>query len=970
MMRLGNDALGTINGGTNMYKSKTESGSRGFTLIAALLLMAILSAISIGLLMMVNTEAKVGLHDLQNDMAYRAAEGGMEQLTAQMATAVAQNLNPTPAVFTALNGQSPSSDPTVSYPVYTVTPDLTAGGALNIRAIQIPTGPYAGLNAQIISAALNVTARKNLMNDEVTMNRNVEIALIPVFQFGFFSNGDLSFFASPTLSFNGRIHTNGDLYLGVSNGATLSFNDKITVAGNVVGAVLPNGAAANGGNNDAGPVYILTASDGCASMMPIPPGAPGANCQQFPLNKGSVVGAGGNPLLSGAPNPNLSAQDANWPSTSVNTFGGFITDGNYGNPGGTGAKALTLPFVNGAGNGLNASHQIITRPPQAESPITVLGQSRLGNQAQIRVLLSSTAAEDFLSDSDSPANDPAVPLDNTAYGGAGVAVTGVGSTYFAMATTSTVPIPSWPGGVTITSTDANLIRPTLPAPAPQYPSPAPWPLVGGYVRVEVKETDGFWHGVTQQWLQLGFARGLAVPTAPGTNSVHPHAILIFQEQADRGGNGTISNTPPESTAITGQAAAFNWYPVNLYDAREGEDWDPNLNRTSCTANGVMNAVEIDVGNLKHWLATSATGPLVDSTSQNGYILYFSDRRGMQLLTSGGTTEKNGEYGFEDSINLAGNGTPDGTLEPINPIQPNYSPEDVNGNGQLDNYGVVPVGNAFGVGADTSGGSAGTNLASGTNRNPYKTRFNCYQFGRENAVTGPRHVLKLVDGTITNLPTAPGGTGGFTVASENPVYIQGNYNSDAADTVWTTGNDDPRGHAAAGIIADAVTLLSNNWQDAGTANASVPGSMSVTADSGSNGNQGKDAISTYYRVAIAGGTGMAFSNAAGKDDLFYGTDGGVHNFLRFLENWGANGGNTHGGTQTLYYEGSLVKLYNSVYATGTFKCCVTVYNPPNRHYVFDPDFLTPTGLPPGTPMFRDVESTGYRQDFTPDLTNTN
>ena len=114
MMRLGNDALGTINGGTNMYKSKTESGSRGFTLIAALLLMAILSAISIGLLMMVNTEANVGLHDLQNDMAYRAAEGGMEQLTAQMATAVAQNLNPTPAVFTALNGQSPSSDPTVS----------------------------------------------------------------------------------------------------------------------------------------------------------------------------------------------------------------------------------------------------------------------------------------------------------------------------------------------------------------------------------------------------------------------------------------------------------------------------------------------------------------------------------------------------------------------------------------------------------------------------------------------------------------------------------------------------------------------------------------------------------------------------------------------------------------------------------------------------------------------------------------
>ena len=137
-------------------------------------------------------------------------------------------------------------------------------------------------------------------------------------------------------------------------------------------------------------------------MMPIPPGVPGPNCKQFPLNKGSVVGAGGNPLLSGAQNPSLSAQDATWPATSLGTFGGFITDGNYGNLGGTGAKALTLPFVNGAGAGLNASHAIIQRPPLAENPLTVLGQSRLGNNAQIRVLLSDTAAEDFLSDSDTP----------------------------------------------------------------------------------------------------------------------------------------------------------------------------------------------------------------------------------------------------------------------------------------------------------------------------------------------------------------------------------------------------------------------------------------------------------------------------------------------------------------------------------------------------------------------------------------
>jgi len=28
------------------------------------------------------------------------------------------------------------------------------------------------------------------------------------------------------------------------------------------------------------------------------------------------------------------------------------------------------------------------------------------------------------------------------------------------------------------------------------------------------------------------------------------------------------------------------------------------------------------------------------------------------------------------------------------------------------------------------------------------------------------------------------------------------------------------------------------------------------------------------------------------------------------------------------------------------------------------FLDPTNLPPGTPMFRDVDNVNYRQDFTP------
>lgn len=51
-------------------------------------------------------------------------------------------------------------------------------------------------------------------------------------------------------------------------------------------------------------------------------------------------------------------------------------------------------------------------------------------------------------------------------------------------------------------------------------------------------------------------------------------------------------------------------------------------------------------------------------------------------------------------------------------------------------------------------------------------------------------------------------GGFTVASENPVYVLGDYNSNVSDPFWT-GGAGTTPHSAAAIIADAVTLLSLN-----------------------------------------------------------------------------------------------------------------------------------------------------------------
>ena len=44
--------------------------------------------------------------------------------------------------------------------------------------------------------------------------------------------------------------------------------------------------------------------------------------------------------------------------------------------------------------------------------------------------------------------------------------------------------------------------------------------------------------------------------------------------------------------------------------------------------------------------------------------------------------------------------------------------------------------------------------------------------------------------------------------------------------------------------------------------------------------------------------------------------------------------------------------------------LAIYQAPTRAYNFDTDFLLPAPLPPGTPMFRDVNTLTFRQLLRP------
>ena len=199
----------------------------------------------------------------------------------------------------------------------------------------------------------------------------------------------------------------------------------------------------------------------------------------------------------------------------------------------------------------------------------------------------------------------------------------------------------------------------------------------------------------------------------------------------------------------------------------------------------------------------------------------------------------------------------------------------------------------------------------------------------------RHGLKILHGQTITLGTCNTVLCGLSIAAENPAYLQGDFNS-PTNGAYVASTLSP----GTSVAADAVTLLSDGWNDVN--------SFWYPYNPGNRPGAG----GTTYRVAIIAGKGVQFPQIGATQD--YGTDGGVHNFLRYLEGWGG----------TLYYEGSLVSFYYNQQAVGLYKCCTIVYGPPTRDYTFDTNFQTPALLPPSTPMLRDVNNIGFSEVVSP------
>jgi hypothetical protein len=191
-------------------------------------------------------------------------------------------------------------------------------------------------------------------------------------------------------------------------------------------------------------------------------------------------------------------------------------------------------------------------------------------------------------------------------------------------------------------------------------------------------------------------------------------------------------------------------------------------------------------------------------------------------------------------------------------------------------------------------------------------------------------VRLVNGSQLPSTTLFGNglTAGLTVATAQPIYTLGNYNvTNAGATAFTLGSTTNGGCVPAALFGDALTVLSSAWQDSWNSSTFL-------------GN--RTPVQTTLNAACLQGIVPSYSDSNGIQHF----SGGVENFFRMSENWN--------NSINLTYNGSIVVLFPSQYATNIWQGPGIYYNPPARLWGFDVNFLNGSNyLPPLTPLLLDT-----------------
>jgi len=972
-----------------MGRKKSKHDQKGSAMVLALLVMILLMGFVALAISRTNSETVAAANDAAESRTFEAAHASLEVMTRNFSKVFDLKMNPDSADLSRIESQAPPG-----FDDYSFLPNQKIVQTRATEPVVMTGELFQGLNALRDEWKLDTIATSKKDGVEVALSRRFFNNRIPIFQFGIFYDDDLEFHPGPRFDFGGRVHSNGNIFLAASTG--LYFASKVSAKGEIITDVQKNGFSYTSWDdnvfvkNASGTFIQLQYNMGSALKSPVN-GTPLTNTPlpktyrnaTWPTQQAKFQG---NLLADQKPLDlpvKLNSQIAN-PDNPLDYIELVKRGRNVGDMWNDGTGTAAAPSV------------VAVTAAKADDEITE--HERYYGKNGMRIALADSKAKlpGCATATGAAVTTPCgVRLDGVA--------DGQGGNPIAPATDRGYQPRAMSGTPAYQATRLNGNRFWLNIPTREmwikietngYDQPT-----NTYVTADITE-DILALGVTEPAPQLGTNFALAEPSNYYTGNVDKRSIVKLQRFMIDGADittqtsntdyiskntntwadvapykapynfvmpayfsGTTANcaltssptgvddmvNPNTGAAYTDERAHWKKatmnlstpsgtnnvkciapFPINMFDTREGLYYEgtSTFNPTAA-ANygknvpwaGVMSMVDIDIANLRAFLAgdfntnmptgtpwATANGRAIKSTdirNSNGWVVYVSDRRG--------DFDFDGEYDMEDVY-----GNNDGITQPG---------EDINHDGILQ--------------ADYASGEAVKYRGSGSNISPDVAAVFEHKYFRRG--------VRLVNGT--KIPgkydtVNPKNTVGFTFASENAVYVKGNYN---ATGVASYGTPTPPAdylpqntvdHIPASIAGDAIVILSNSWSDARS--FVYPFSL---AD--------RRASETTLRFAAL--TGDTITSLDGEPDQGGGNprmSGGVHNFKRFLEDWD--------NSINLNYSGSLINMFNSRGNNGTFKCCAIIYAPPERNWVFDTTFLDGNRLPPGTPFFQVIQLTGFQR----------
>jgi hypothetical protein len=950
-------------------RAAKPDSEKGAALVIAILIMLLLVGFVSLVVSRVTTETVITSIDSSENGAMAATEANLESTTRDFADIFERKLVPTRGDIETIKAGT-----IADFGKYQFTKDIKA--TADAEPTEIIGGTYAGLYSLRDVWEVDITAKDTSTYVETQLRRRILNDRIPLFQFGIFYEKDLELNRPPLFTFGGRVHTNANLFITASPtsvGNGIYFRSKTTVVGEIVNDIWKTGTGLAAGTDDQNSVFV---ADAGGTFRQLNTGSASVNCR----------------TPSGT---NVFAYDANLPNCSKNSSwltNKAIFQGNLESN--TNRLDLPLSKLNIDLNELikrgknvgdtqrNAANNIDVPVTVASQDSIILSRERFANKQGMRVTLAD--AKDRLPGCvgvnpcgvqlDGAYNiNPALPTIGyqpltmqdgykaTAFNATRLAQTGKGvwikvelvdydftnnvpitkditEDILSLGVTERAPISSnfqisgyGSDGLSNNSPQKTDVRAIVKLQRFTIPGPTIANAAGtSYLTNKTIGTDN--HNLIVRYTNVNID-----PSLLGCVYVSATVTTCGTTTASSSFSAPLPNAHADATSSDEDRAHLKWvkfnngagspydtaiapFPIQVFDGREGLPND-SLTYTNTFGTdkvpraGVMSMIDIDVANLRRFLSGDFDGDFPTATSfatnkgaglslessdipeNKGWVLYVSDRRG--------DADFDGEYDMEDVF-------------PDNIRQFN---EDVNFNGTLEeNAAEAPD-------------------------------YSLWYYKSQGATSDHgyyRRGVRLINASVVPgeyNSAAPRETQGFTVASENGVYVQGNYN---ATGVTLSGNTSPAlsenyfpqnssTHIPAAIVSDAVTILSNNWQD------SKSFAFPFAPDS-------RPATQTIVRFAMLSGQGLTGRTGGYNPSQFGQLNGGVHNFKRYLEAWSG---------VRLNYSGSLVNLFTSRNNNGFFKCCV-VYNPPIRDWSFDKTFLNANRLPPGTPYIYTMAFTGFQR----------